>query len=67
MKMNPLNPLYLKGFNDGAEVGKREMKDAMVDHFIERLENLYKVPGIGEKTIQKIIKALDLPVEEVKK
>ena len=66
VQMNPkydrLNPLYFKGYNEGFEAGKK----AVINHFAERFENLQRTKGFGEKTLRKIIEALDLPVIEVK-
>lgn len=54
--MNPLNPIYLKGFNDG----KREA----VKEFARRFEQLQHVKGIGPKTIQKMVEVMQLPIKE---
>ncbi|WP_209121537.1 hypothetical protein [Alkalihalobacillus sp. BA299] len=62
MKIDPLNPIYLKGFNDGYEAGKK----VAVDYFADGFEKLQNTKGVGEKTIRKMIKAMDLPVDEVK-
>ena len=59
---NKLHPMYFKGYNDGFEAGKK----AAVNHFSERFDNLQRTKGFGEKTLRKIIAALDLPVIEVK-
>lgn len=66
MKITPFNPLYLKGFNDGRKAGIQEGKEATIDHFIIGFEKLQKVKGIGPKTIQKMIEAMELPIEEKK-
>ncbi|MEK3887746.1 hypothetical protein [Bacillus sp. FSL K6-3431] len=50
MQINPLDPVYLKGFNAGRKLGR---KDA-VDHFEARLMTLEQVPGIGIKTAVKV-------------
>ena len=59
-KIDPLNPLYFNGYSKGFEDGKK----AVINHFSERFENLQKTKGFGEKTLIKIIKALDLPMME---
>lgn len=59
MKINPLDPVYMKGYNDGFEAGKRRA----VDHFAEGFEKLQNTKGFGEKTIRKMIEAMELPVE----
>lgn len=62
MKINPLNPFYMKGYNDGFEDGKKRA----VEHFAEKFEKLQNTKGIGEKTIRKMIEVMELPVDEVK-
>lgn len=59
MKLNPLDPHYMKGYNDGFEAGKKRA----VDHFAEGFEKLQNTKGFGEKTIIKMIEAMGLPVE----
>ena len=59
-KIDPLNPLYFKGYSKGFEDGKK----AVINHFSERFENLQQTKGFGEKTLMKIIEALDLPMME---
>lgn len=59
MKINPLNPLYLKGFND-AEVASREK---YIEQIEQRLNNLQKMDGIGPKTMEKVAEAFGLEYE----
>ena len=59
MKINPLNPMYMTGFNDG--------KRAAVNEFAKRFEELQNTKGIGPKTIEKMIEVMRLPVERVEK
>ena len=59
-KIDPLNPMYFNGYSKGFEDGKK----AVINHFSERFENLQQTKGFGEKTLMKIIEALDLPMME---
>ena len=59
-KIDPLNPMYFKGYRKGFDDGKK----AVINHFSERFENLQQKKGFGEKTLIKIIEALDLPMME---
>jgi len=62
-KTDPLNPMYFKGYSKGFEDGKK----AVINHFSESFENLQQTKGFGEKTLIKIIEALDLPMMEDEK
>jgi hypothetical protein len=59
MEINPLNPLYLKGFHDG--------KRAAINEFCDRFERLQQTKGIGEKTMRKMVEVMNLPLEEDEK
>lgn len=56
VKINPLDPNYMKGFNDGVTHGKKETFNKFTDYLMERLRTLGEIEGIGEKTIWKIHK-----------
>lgn len=55
-----LDKQYNKGFNDGTQYGMKAAKKAVAEDFLERLFVLRNTPGIGPKTWEKIIEALDL-------
>jgi len=59
-KIDPLNPMYFNGYNKGFDDGKK----AVINHFSDKFENLQQTKGFGEKTLIKIIEALDLPMME---
>ena len=61
-KIDPphFNPLYFKGYSKGFEDGKK----AVINHLAKKFENLQQTKGFGEKTLIKIIEALDLPMME---
>ncbi|GIN84186.1 hypothetical protein J6TS2_05720 [Heyndrickxia sporothermodurans] len=46
-----LQRIYERGIRDGAELAKERLEE----YFVERLSTLREVPGLGEKTIQKVI------------
>lgn len=48
--MNPLDPAYMKGFNDG----QKEAVTKFHDFLTERMESLITVDGIGKKTVEKV-------------
>ena len=58
-----LNTDYNQGFNDGAKYGAREAKKAVAIEFVQRLELLRNEKGIGPKTWDKILDALDISKE----
>ena len=70
MKINPLDPIYLKGFNDGTKHGEKQALEKFYNfifyNFItERMATIEEVEGIGDKTAWKIHKhLLDGMVEE---
>lgn len=43
-----LKKAYKKGFNDGIEHA--------IEFFKRKFDGIYEVPGIGEKTVEKIVK-----------
>jgi len=59
-KIDPLNPMYFNGYSKGFEDGKK----AVINHFSDKFKNLQQTKGFGEKTLMKIIRALDLPMME---
>lgn len=68
MEFNPLNPLYLKGFNDGEKASRKKS----IEHFEKGIDALQKMEGIGPKTMEKVAEAFGLEyewktVEKVKK
>ncbi|MBU8908537.1 hypothetical protein [Desertibacillus haloalkaliphilus] len=54
-KVDPLDPMYMKGYNDG--------KLAAVKGFARRFKKLQQTKGIGDKTIQKMVEVMELPIE----
>ena len=52
--IDPLDPAYMKGFNAGLKAGKNQAAALMSDFIVERMESLQDVPGIGEKTADKV-------------
>ena len=48
--MNPLDPMYLKGLNDG----KKQAGIEFESYITEMLSTLTDVPGIGDKTAERI-------------
>jgi len=59
-KIDPLNPVYFNGYCKGFEDGKK----VVINHFSDKFKNLQQTKGFGEKTLIKIIEALDLPMME---
>lgn len=55
-----LNKDYNKGFNDGAKHGAKQAKKAVAIEFVNRLQVLRNTNGIGPKTWEKILDALDI-------
>ncbi len=49
--MNPLDPAYLKGFSDGKKQAGKDF-ERYISHMLETLQ---EVPGIGDKTAERII------------
>lgn len=49
MSEDPLNPLYLKGFNDGTRNGKKEASLKFTEYLIERVNTLKDIKGIGDQ------------------
>ena len=60
MKINPLDPKYSKGYNDGFKAGQK----ATCKQFADGFGKLLSEKGIGKKTIMKMIKVMNLPMEE---
>ena len=59
-KIDPLDSLYFKGYSKGFEDGKK----TVINHLADKFKNLQQTKGFGEKTLIKIIEALDLPMME---
>lgn len=57
-KINPLNPVYLKGFNDGSKHGEQQALEKFHHFITDRMATLEEIPGVGEKTAWKIHKHL---------
>lgn len=65
LKINPLDPIYLKGFNDGTKNGEKQALEKFYNFIVDRMNTIQEVEGIGEKTAWKIHKhLLDGMVEE---
>lgn len=58
MKVSPLDPIYLKGFNDGTKHGEKQALEKFYNFITERMDTIEKVEGIGERTAWKIHKHL---------
>ncbi|MEW8985944.1 MAG: hypothetical protein AB2401_02865 [Bacillus sp. (in: firmicutes)] len=52
------NPILQKKYDEGYEKGLKQGIKQSVDFFTEKFKGLEDVPGIGEKTIDKIRKQL---------
>jgi hypothetical protein len=52
------NPLLEKKWLEGYEQGKKDGVGQAVSFFLDRFKGLQDVPGIGEKTMEKIKKQL---------
>ena len=52
------NPVLQKKWNEGYMQGKKDGIAQAVNFFAEKLEGLQDVPGIGEKTMRKIVDKL---------
>lgn len=47
---------YNAGFNAGMKLGFEQGKYSACMHFADRFEGLEKVPGIGPKSMEKVVK-----------
>lgn len=54
MKINPLDPIYMKGFNDGMKTGEKQALEKFYNFIVDRMSTIQEVEGIGEKTAWKI-------------
>lgn len=52
------NPVLQKKYLEGYQQGKKDGIAQAVNFFAEKLEGLQNVPGIGEKTMRKIVDKL---------
>ena len=59
-KQMRIDPMYFNGYCKGFEDGKK----AVINHLADKFKNLQQTKGFGEKTLIKIIEALDLPMME---
>jgi len=57
-KISPLDPVYLKGFNDGRKDGAKEAVEKFNAYLIDRMQTLEEIEGVREKTAWKIHKHL---------
>lgn len=57
-RKRPKNPLLQQKFDEGYALGVQHGIQKSVDFFIHKFEGLEEVPGIGEKTMEKIKKQL---------
>lgn len=54
MKINNLDPKYMKGFNDGVKHGEEKSLDKIGVFINEKILTIDQVDGIGKKTAEKI-------------
>lgn len=54
-----MNPDYWRGFNDGKRAGEKEARKKAAKVLAFYIESLREVPGIGEKTYQKIVQHIN--------
>lgn len=57
-KISPLDPVYLKGFNDGMKEGEKQALEKFYNFIVDRMNTLEEIEGVGEKTAWKIHKHL---------
>lgn len=50
------NPLLEQKYREGFRIGMQEAKAVSAAHFTVKLHRLAKIPGIGPKTFEKIVK-----------
>ncbi|TLS37753.1 hypothetical protein [Pseudalkalibacillus caeni] len=62
--MGKKNPILQKKWNEGFHAGMEAGRRQAVLAFAERFDRLANTKGFGEKTMEKIIKVMELPVEE---
>ncbi|ENH96707.1 hypothetical protein J416_09424 [Gracilibacillus halophilus YIM-C55.5] len=52
------NPVLEKKWHEGFEAGRKQGIQDSINYFTKRLMDLEQVPGIGKKTMQKIVDQL---------
>lgn len=60
MKNTLTDERYNKGFADGTQFGMRTARKQIAIEFVQQLVEIEKIPGIGPKTFEKIVNALDV-------
>lgn len=54
-----MNADYWRGFHDGKRAGEKEAREKAAQVLAFYIETLREVPGIGEKTYQKIVQHIN--------